>query len=66
MTNFCISFEKLDVATPNETSRGKIMPGSEHVNVHMICEINMDGKFTRKSRLVADGHKIAPSSLITH
>ena len=30
----------------------------------MIFDIKMDGKFTRKARLVADGHKTeAPSSL---
>ena len=31
----------------------------------MIFDINMDGKYTSKARLVADGHTTAPSSSIT-
>ena len=53
MANFCRSFDKLDVVKPYEMSKGKIMPGYEHINVHMIFDIKMDVKFTRKSRLVA-------------
>ena len=44
----------------------KIEPGYEHVNVHMIFDIDMDGKFTRKSRLMVDGHTTAPPSPITY
>ena len=40
--------------------KGNIQPGYEHVNVHMIFDIKMDGKFTRKEILVADGHTTAP------
>ena len=47
-------------------SRINIKPGYEHVNVHMIFDIKMDGKFTRKARLVADGHTTAPPSSITY
>ena len=32
----------------------------------MIFDIKMDGKFTRKARLVADVHKTAPLSSITY
>ena len=32
----------------------------------MIFDIKMDGKFTRKARLVADGYKIAPPSSIIY
>ena len=32
----------------------------------MIFDINMDGKFTRKAILVADGHTIEPSSSMTY
>jgi len=32
----------------------------------MISDIKMDGKFTRKARLVADGHKTCPPSSITY
>ena len=60
--NFRIAFEKLDGVTPDEMRNGKIKTGYEHVNVHMIFDINMDGKFTRKAILVAGGHKTAPPS----
>ena len=45
---------------------GKIKPGHEHVNVHMIFDIKMYGKFTIKARLVADSHTTAPPSSITY
>ena len=42
----------------------KVKPGYSFCSTHMIFDIKMDGKFTRKARLVADGHKTeAPSSL---
>ena len=34
--------------------------------MHMIFDIKMYGKFTRKARLVVDGHTTAPSSSITY
>ena len=61
-----IEFDKLDSVTPGETSKGKINTGYDHVNVHMIFDINMDGNFTRKEILVADGHTTAPPSSITY
>ena len=66
MTNFRISFERLDGVTPDEMRKGKIKPGYEHVNEHIIFDIKMDGKFNRKARLVDDGHTTAPPSSITH
>ena len=47
-------------------SKGKIKPGYEYVNVHMILDIKMDGRFTRKARLVADSHTTAPLSSIAY
>ena len=64
MINVRIEFEKLDNATPDEMRKGNIMPGYEHVNVHMIFDINIDGKFTRKAIFVADVHTTAPPSSI--
>ena len=64
--NVRIAFEKLDVVTPDDMRKAEIKPGYENVNVHMIFYINMDGKFTRKARLVADGHTTAPLSSITY
>ena len=34
--------------------------------MHMVFDINIDGRFTRNSRLVADGHTIEPPSSITY
>ena len=48
MVNVCITFYKFEVVTPDEISKGKVMPGYDNVNFHMIFDINMDGKFTRK------------------
>ena len=46
--------------------KGKIRPGYEHVNVHVIFYIKIDGGFTIKSILAADGHTRAPPSSITY
>ena len=35
----------------------KIRPGYKKITCHMVFDIKMDGSFTRKVRLVADGHK---------
>ena len=45
---------------------GKLKPGYKFCGTHMIFDIKMDGKFTRKARLVADGHKTDVTSSITH
>ena len=56
MTNVHIVFDNIDGVTPDELSKSKFMTVYEHVNVHMIFDIMMDGKFTRKSIFVADRH----------
>ena len=58
--NIRITFEKIDGVTPYEMSKVKIRTGYENINVHMIFDIKMDGMFTRKARLVADGHTTSP------
>ena len=64
MTNVRIAFEELKGVTPEQMRTGKVKPGYSFCSTHMIFDIKMDGKFTRKARLVADGHKTeAPSSL---
>jgi len=45
---------------------GKVRPGYSHCSTHMIFDIKMDGAFTRKARLVADGHKTRPPTSITY
>ena len=66
MTNVRIVFDNIDGVTPDDMRKGKIKPGYENVNMHMIFYVNMDGKFTRKAILVADGHTTAPPSSITY
>ena len=66
MMNIRITFENLDGVTSGEMRKMRINPGYEQVNVYMILDINMDGKFTRKSRLVAEGHTSSPLSPMFH
>ena len=42
-----------------------IKSGYDHVNVNMIFDIKMGGKFTRKARLLSIGHTTEPPSSIT-
>ena len=66
MTNVGITFDNLDGVTPGDMRKGEINPGYEHVNVHIIFDIKMDGKFIRNEILVADGHTTATPSSITY
>ena len=66
MRNVRIAFEKIDDVTEAEMRTGKIRPGYSYCSTHMIFDIKMDGKFTRKARLVAEGHKTRPPSSITY
>ena len=60
MANVCVTFDNIDGVTSDDTKKRKVRPGYDHVNVHMIFYINMDGKFTRKERFMDDGHKTSP------
>ena len=42
-------FARIDRVTPNEMIKVSINPGYENINVHMIFDIKMDGKFTEKN-----------------
>ena len=66
MKNVRIAFEKIDGVTEAEMRTGKIRPGYTYCSTHMIFDVKMDGSFTRKSRLVADGHKTKPPTSITY
>jgi len=66
MKNFRAAFEKLDGNTEEKMRTGKVKPGFTYCTTHMTCDIKMVGKFTRKARLVADGHKTHPPSSITY
>ena len=55
MKNVCIAFEKIDGVDEGQMRTGKVRPGYSFCSTHMIFDIKMDGSFTRKARLVADG-----------
>ena len=56
----------IDGITPDETRKEKNRPGYEHVNLHMIFGIDIDGKFTRKKILMDDGHTTSPPLFIPY
>jgi len=66
MKNVRIAFEKHDNVSKEQMITGKVKPGFTYCSTHMIFDIKMDGKFTRKARLMADGHKTRPPSSITY
>ena len=66
MKNVRVAFEALEGVTPETMREGKVKPGYKYCGTHMIFDIKMDGKFTRKARLVADGHKTKAPSSITY
>ena len=51
---------------PNYMRKVQSRPGYEHVNMHMIFDIKMDVKFTRKTILMSDGNTIAPPPSIAY
>ena len=64
MKNVRVAFDALEGVTEEKMREGKVKPGFKYCGTHMIFDIKMDGKFSRKARLVADGHKTnAPSSI---
>ena len=66
MKNVRVAFQSLEGVSPEEMKKGKVKPGYSYCGTHMIFDIKMDGKFTRKARLVADGHLTKTPSSITY
>jgi len=66
MRNVRVAFEKIDDVTEEQMKTGKIRPGYSYCSTHMIFDVKMDGSFTGKARLVADGHKTKPPTSITY
>ena len=50
----------------SEARTGKKLVGYQEIGCHMIFDIKMDGKFTRKARFVAGGHTTDPPSSTTY
>ena len=54
------AFELYDKASPEDLRSGRMkLPGFTEVGCHMIFDVKMDGKFTRKARYVANGNQTA-------
>lgn len=52
------AFERWDGGSAEDVRSGKVkLPGFREITCHMIFDIKMDGKFTRKARYVADGNQ---------
>lgn len=64
--NVRVAFQLLDNVSESDMRTGKVKPGFGYCGTHMIFDIKMDGKFTRKARLVADGHLTKAPSSITY
>ena len=55
------TFEKYDKYTPDDIRKNRtFLPGFKEITLHMIFDVKLDSNFTRKARLVADGHKTDP------
>ena len=52
------AFEQWDGGSAEDIRSGKVkLPGFREITCHMIFDVKMDGKFTRKARYVADGNQ---------
>ena len=62
------AFEPHANITPEDVRKGRYQPllGFQEMKCHMIFDIKMDGKFTRKARLVAGGHMVEAPVAITY
>ena len=58
-----VDFEKSS-CTVGEMRNGKCIPEFQEIGCNIIFDINMDGKLTRKERLVEGGHMTDPPASI--
>jgi len=66
MKNVSIAFKKWD-GSIKDARDGKHLIGYQEIKCHMIFDIKMDGKFTRKARFVAGGHTVEkPEAVATY
>ena len=52
--------------TSEQTREEKVKSWFKYVGTHIIFDIQMDGKFTCKARLVVGGHHMKPTLSITY
>lgn len=62
------AFEPHENVSPEDVRKGKYQPllGFQEMKCHMVFDIKMDGKFTRKARLVAGGHMVDADVAVTY
>ena len=66
MSKARVAFQKLEGYTPEDVRANKALVGYQEIKGHWVFDIKMDGKFTRKARFVAGGHRTDPPASITY
>ena len=66
MKNVRVDFEAWEERSLDDARRGQKLVVYQGIHCHMIFDINMDGRFTRKARYVSNGHTTDPPSSITY
>ena len=66
MNNVPVALQDLKGLKLDQMREVKVRPGFKYVGTHMIFDIKTNGKFTRKSRIVAGGNKTAHPLSITY
>ena len=66
MNNVCVSFEAWEEGSLEDARCGQKLVGYQEIRCHIIFDINMDGRFTRKDYYVDDGHTNDTPSSITY
>ena len=60
MANVRVAFKFLKGVTPYQMREVKVKPGFEYVGTHIVFDLKMEDKFTRRARLLAGRHKTVP------
>ena len=66
MKNVRVSFETWEEGSLDDAMRGQKLVGYQEICCHMIFDIKMDGRFTRKAHYVAGSHTTDPPPYITY
>lgn len=66
MKNVRIAFTVWDDGDVSDARKGQKLVGYQEIRCHMIFDIKMDGRFTRKARFVAGGHTTETPASITY
>ena len=66
MLNLQYTFQGEEGLTTEETRKGKVIIRFQDIKCHLIFDIKLDGKLTRKARFVAGGHMNYPPASLTY